>query len=102
MSKKIEIDMSEKLANIVKNYSGLNNLVMPPPIVQIMNALADIYTMPFEDIEISAGKPVGNATEYTMTFTVKGNDPFSITFLVPNGQKGNDGAYVQSVEVIDV
>lgn len=101
MSKRIEIDMSEKLANIVKNYSGLNNLVMPPPVVQIMNALADIYTMPFEDIEISAGKPVGNSTEYTMTFTVKGNDPFSITFLVPNGQKGNDGAYVQTVEVID-
>lgn len=31
MSKKIEIDMSEKLANIVKNYSGLNNLVQAAP-----------------------------------------------------------------------
>lgn len=94
-----ELYMSEKLAKIVSNYSGLNNLVIPPTIIQILNSLAEASLQPIESISIDDGVQVTGGIKYTMQITVANGDPYTITFTAPAGQAG---AYVQSIAITEV
>lgn len=102
MARTKELYMSEDLAKIVSDYSGLNNLVFPPTTIQILNALVAYI----EDINNRETEFETKLTEQQTTFETNATDSYNefkaeVNDKIIQGQAQNAQAIANIQQTVD-